>query len=161
MGTRSLITIKTEENVHKTIYCHWDGYVEGVGMTLIDHYNEQSKIEELISLGDISSLRENISPSSSTFNVKRNWETGEETPTSKEHSFESPHENVTVFYGRDRGETNIEARVNKKYPKHIDCGQDYEYLFRDGKWLYKPWRGKRFRDLEKAVAKFKLEEEGS
>ena len=151
MATRSIITLKTKDNVFKTVYCHWDGYPEGVGQTLLDHYNEYSKIEELINNGDMSSLREEIKPSLKTHHVITDWKTGKKTFTLNEHSFETPHEQVTIFYGRDRGDENIKARVNKKYPKDIDMWQEFEYLYRDGKWFFKEVDHKRFRNLEKAL----------
>lgn len=76
MATRSNISIKipTEmigkvyENIHgynvclggeyMTIYCHWDGYIDGVGQYLLDYYNSFGKALELILGGDISSIQE-------------------------------------------------------------------------------------------------------
>lgn len=57
MSTRSRIAIETESGTVKSIYCHFDGYVSGVGKTLYNHYDKE-KLEELIELGDISSLGE-------------------------------------------------------------------------------------------------------
>jgi len=57
MATRSRIAIETESGTVKSIYCHWDGYVNGVGKTLFNHYDRE-KLEKLIELGDISSLGE-------------------------------------------------------------------------------------------------------
>jgi hypothetical protein len=56
MSTNSSITVKTSDNKYLSIYCHWDGYLSGVGATLIEHYYEQSLVEGLIGLGDISTL---------------------------------------------------------------------------------------------------------
>lgn len=55
MATRSSIAVKIADKV-ATIYCHWDGYIEGVGAELIHSYNSQYKAEALIALGDLSSL---------------------------------------------------------------------------------------------------------
>jgi hypothetical protein len=57
MATRSRIALETESGIVKSIYCHWDGYVSGVGKTLYNHYDRE-KLEKLIELGDISSLGE-------------------------------------------------------------------------------------------------------
>lgn len=57
MATRSLIGIKLD-NIVKTIYCHWDGYPEGAGQTLVDHYNTPAAIFDLLELGDVSTLGE-------------------------------------------------------------------------------------------------------
>jgi hypothetical protein len=60
MATRSLIGMNLGNGIVKTIYCHWDGYPEGVGVTLVKHYNTPSKVNELLELGDVSSLFENL-----------------------------------------------------------------------------------------------------
>ena len=57
MSTRSRIAIETESGTVKSIYCHFDGYVSGVGKILYNHYDKE-KLEKLIELGDISSLGE-------------------------------------------------------------------------------------------------------
>ena len=60
MGTRSTIGIKSEDGTIKAIYCHWDGYPEGVGSILAEYYNSKDKAEELINLGGFSSLYETL-----------------------------------------------------------------------------------------------------
>jgi hypothetical protein len=57
MATRSRIAIENQDGIVNSIYCHFDGYVEGVGKTLFNHY-DQEKLEKLLELGDISSLGE-------------------------------------------------------------------------------------------------------
>jgi hypothetical protein len=57
MATRSRIALETESGIVKSIYCHFDGYINGVGKTLYNHYDRE-KLEKLIELGDISSLGE-------------------------------------------------------------------------------------------------------
>ena len=59
MATRSAIAIK-HGNVIKAVYCHWDGYLLGVGLTLHESYNHSPKVNKLISMGDISSLQQEI-----------------------------------------------------------------------------------------------------
>jgi hypothetical protein len=56
VSTRSQIGIKYNDNCYKTIYCHFDGYPSGVGLTLIERYNNLEAAEALIELGDISGL---------------------------------------------------------------------------------------------------------
>jgi len=56
MSTRSLIAKQTKDGRYKAIYCHFDGYVSGVGVTLDANYDTEEKVDELISLGDISAL---------------------------------------------------------------------------------------------------------
>ena len=56
MGTRSYIGVELPSGSIVAIYCHWDGYPEGVGDKLIHCYNDRAKVLELLRLGHISSL---------------------------------------------------------------------------------------------------------
>lgn len=60
MSTRSNIAIQTVEGI-KAIYCHFDGYLEGVGKILQEYYDTEERVNQLIKLGDIRSLQENLS----------------------------------------------------------------------------------------------------
>lgn len=63
MGTRSFIAYKNGEYVNSPyngVYCHWDGYPEGVGKVLREHYSEPNKIKTLITKGGMSSLHPEI-----------------------------------------------------------------------------------------------------
>lgn len=60
MATRSLIGMNQGNGIIKTIYCHWDGYPEGVGATLVEHYNTPVKVNGLLELGDVSSLGDTL-----------------------------------------------------------------------------------------------------
>jgi hypothetical protein len=53
--TRSFIATATP-NGYRGIYCLWDGYLEGVGAILQQYYTDPTKLDQLIRLGDISSL---------------------------------------------------------------------------------------------------------
>jgi len=55
MATRSRIAIENQDGTVSSVYCHFDGYLRGVGKTLFNHYDKE-KLEKLIELGDISSL---------------------------------------------------------------------------------------------------------
>lgn len=92
MGTRSNIVTQLLDGSWKSVYCHWDGYPAGVGRTLLDNYNSQERAESVVSLGDISSLR-----------PRNDGAPG--------HSFDSPVDDQTIYYGRDRGETGTDARA--------------------------------------------------
>lgn len=63
MATRSNIAIENQDGTVSSIYCHFDGYVYGVGKTLFDSYQSREKLQEIINLGDISQL--NKTPESS------------------------------------------------------------------------------------------------
>lgn len=136
MATRSSIAV-SHNGVIKAIYCHWDGYLEGVGATLFEHYNSP-KANYLVAVGNVSSLKPNV-----------------EIPEGIEHSFEAPAENITVFYGRDRGEKDQEWQVFRSEDEWInyygDC--EYFYLMDGGVWYVST--GGAFRPLHEA-----LEDEG-
>lgn len=85
MATRSTITAKLSDGTYRAIYCHFDGYLDGVGRTLQAHYTDQAKIEALLALGSISVL-------------------GAECTAPEGHSYGNPKEGFTVAYYRDRGE---------------------------------------------------------
>lgn len=56
MSTNSYIFYEDSQKNIKGVSCHYDGYLLGVGATLYKHYRNIPKIEQLISLGNISSL---------------------------------------------------------------------------------------------------------
>lgn len=57
MGTRSRIGIELPDHSVVSVYCHWDGYPEGNGKTLVQHYLNHQDVAELIDGGGMSSLR--------------------------------------------------------------------------------------------------------
>lgn len=57
MATRSRIGILNEDRMMvESIYCHWDGYLTGVGKTLFDNWFDVDKVRTLIKGGDCSSV---------------------------------------------------------------------------------------------------------
>jgi hypothetical protein len=42
------------------IYCHWDGYVSHVGKILDKSYDSDIKVAELLAMGDLSALGEDL-----------------------------------------------------------------------------------------------------
>jgi len=119
MGTRSRIGVMHGDNC-KSVYCHWDGYLDYNGRLLLEHY-DSSKANHLVALGDLSSLKPNVF-----------------VPEGVEHSFEKPAENITVFYGRDRGETGTEWKTDTTFEAFLErvdnCGAEYYYIMKDGEW---------------------------
>ena len=112
MATRSNISVKIG-NEYRTVYCHWDGYLEGVGKTLLNHYNSQELAEELVKEGDMSCI-------------------GEKCSCPEGHSYENQVNGYTVYYGRDRGEKRTGYKVSEQRPK---LSEEYLYVFEDGKWF--------------------------
>jgi hypothetical protein len=126
MGTRSSIAIKTEDGI-KAIYCHWDGYVDHNGKILKEFYNTTDKVNELIALGDLSSLRQEIG-SKQNFDAKFTDEP--ELPMS---------ENWCMAYGRDRGERDTEAQTFETIGEWVEAEAErwceYFYLFDGQDWI--------------------------
>jgi hypothetical protein len=54
MGTRSRIGVMHGDIV-KSVYCHWDGYLDNNGRILQEHF-DSVKANQLVSLGDLSFL---------------------------------------------------------------------------------------------------------
>jgi hypothetical protein len=119
MGTRSRIGVMHGDKV-KSVYCHWDGYLEHNGRILLEHY-DSAKANHLVALGDLSSLDKNV-----------------DIPEGAEHSFQVPLDGVTTFYGRDRGESGTEWKVAHTFQEFLEqadnCGAEYYYIMRDGEW---------------------------
>lgn len=55
MSTNSTIIVEVDGKV-KSIYCHWDGHIESVGITLKNHFGTQELAEAVVALGDCSSI---------------------------------------------------------------------------------------------------------
>ncbi|MBR0485224.1 MAG: hypothetical protein IJJ69_10665 [Oscillospiraceae bacterium] len=122
MSTRSRIGILNPDGSTRTIYCHSDGYPEHQLPILTQHYSSIEKVEELLNLGDISSLGERIAPN-----------------LEEEHTFKDRVKGVTVAYHRDRGEPMTAAlrHENIHALKKSDWSIDWFYLFdaKKGEWL--------------------------
>lgn len=127
MGTRSRIAVM-HGDVCKSVYCHWDGYLEHNGYILNEFY-DSTKANFLVALGDLSSLGSEI---------------GEEHPFSKfelkdgEVYDEAKYENWCTFYGRDRGEEGVGFAVDHTFEAFMkrvhDCGAEFYYVMKDGVW---------------------------
>lgn len=122
MATRGLIAIELKDSSVLSSYHHYDSYPSGLGALLIEHYNRREKLLEAVDLGDASFWGENIHPSTTT------------------HSFDNREEGVSVYYGRDRGEKNTEAKEHDSIDAWVDyvksAGVDYGYLLtKDNLWV--------------------------
>ena len=96
MGTRSTIAIEFADNSVSQIYCHWDGYLEHNGSILNKHYSASSKVNNLVALGDLSSLRPEIGDKHAFSSM--------DLPKDEREAHEKLVENMCTFYTRDRGE---------------------------------------------------------
>lgn len=79
MGTPANIVALTSDGRWGVTYVNYDGYLDGVGVTLHDHYTDQAKVDALLELGHLSSLGETLDSK------------------------------YTEAYARDRGEEDVET----------------------------------------------------
>lgn len=119
MSTRSLICKENPDHTYTGIYYHWDGYPDHNGRILVNHYSDRQKVEELLKLGDLSTLAPDIAP-----------------PVGEAHTYEQPLDGVCVAYHRDNGEEySPPSLVTLAVYKDSWC--EYMYIFGlDGKWRY-------------------------
>ena len=121
MGTRSAIARQdTITGKISAIYCHWDGYISNNGKILSSYYDEDADVKSLIALGDLSSLGSKLN--------------GDET-----HTFNNANNDTCVAYGRDRGETGVDAREFNDVAEFVNemdaSGCEYFYLFDGENWF--------------------------
>ena len=115
MATSSTIGIRNEDGTVTAIYCHWGGYIDYNGMILKDHYTTTDKIRELISLGSISRLGPEVG---------------------EKQDFDKPtNKNWCLVSGRDRGETDTEAKTYASIQQWQKHGEEYDYLWDGSEWL--------------------------
>ena len=105
MATRSRIGMEMPNGEVRSIYCHWDG--DSNGKTLKAFYQNSSKVEALIALGDISILGEQLTKGS------------------------------TVAYHRDRLEEYTPARVNANIESFAKSDfEEFGYVYTvNGEWI--------------------------
>ena len=56
MSTRSLIAVRHEDGSYDSIYLHFDSHPDQAGEALKRHFGQRGQAEELIALGDASSI---------------------------------------------------------------------------------------------------------
>jgi hypothetical protein len=127
MGTRSRIGVMHGDLV-KSVYCHWDGYIAHNGKILQEYYTS-AQANELVALGDLSSLRPTIGVEHafSHYDVEMNQE-----------EYYKLYGEMTTFYGRDRGEANTAFKVAHTFAEFLqqcdNCGAEYYYIMKDSVW---------------------------
>ena len=140
MATRATIA-KLDDNGVKAIYSHSDNYLEHTGKILDQHYRDESKVDELLSHGDVSIINENIG-------VKLDF-----------MDYKSFHENKQCrFYGRDRGESNRVKPVTLKDENDLikfaldKCDAQFIYMYAFGHWyVYDYYNSNQFEELEEVL----------
>ena len=127
MGTHSRIGVMHGDKV-KSVYCHWDGYLEHNGQVL-EQYYDSAKANNLVALGDMSTLRPQIGEKHafSQFDL----------PPEEVEAYKELTQDWCTFYGRDRGEVST-WKVANTFEEFLDqadgCGAEFYYIMKDGVW---------------------------
>jgi hypothetical protein len=122
--------------VCKSVYCHWDGYLEHNGAILLEHY-DSSKANQLVAMGDLSSLGRVLGEKRpfSKFEIK-DEDPEREAKLALIEQAES--EGWCTFYDRDRGETDCTWSVDHTFEDFLaradGCGAEFYYVMKDGTW---------------------------
>ena len=113
MATRSSIGLQLTDDSILSVYHHWDGYPQWLGVTLNEKFNTFEKVADLIDGGDMSSCDSND-----------DWdrkELGETAP----------------LYYNDRGE-KTEPRLDLNFDDYVNNAnacEEYVYVFTsNNKW---------------------------
>lgn len=107
MNTKAAIGILYETGEILGIICHYDGYVQGVGKTLLTHYNSIDSIKALLELGTLTNLKETVEATQAVVNNRAHR-----------------HVKSMMFRSRDDFERYYAIA-------------DYFYLFESNHWVYK------------------------
>ena len=103
MATRSRIGLQLVDGNILSVYHHWDGYPQWLGVTLNEKFNTREKVAELLDGGDISCC-----DSDSDWNLNK-------------------VENHVQYYN-DRGD-NTEPRLDSNFDDYVKNGEEYAYVF--------------------------------
>ena len=138
MATRSAIAKLGKDGIIKSVYCHCDGYLEHNCKILNEHYKDESKVDELLAHGDISSLNKNIG-------VKIDF---------MDYELRTKNEQCR-FYHRDRGEdltfNEFESDIEYIEWAKDSCNAEYIYMFAFGAWYVYDDDVSKFIELEEAL----------
>lgn len=111
MGTPANIVALHSSGRWGVSYINYDGYVEGVGMTLFEFYADQNRVDALLELGHLSSLGQTLDP---------------------KH---------TESYARDRDEEDVDTDYYDTYAQALAEAHDhpgqYLYAWEGHYWHYK------------------------
>ena len=136
MATRAIIA-KLDNKGVKAIYSHSDNYLAHTGKILAEHYQDESKVDELLAHGDVSIIDENIG-------VKIDF-----------NDYKTRYANKQCkFYMRDRGEKYKQAEQLKDETELIEfsnnCDVDFIYMFAYGYWyVYDIHNGEAYNEINK------------
>lgn len=126
MATRSTIALEFADGTIGQVYAHWDGYLSHNGRILVESYSDPFKLQKLIDLGSLSTLRPEIG-------VQHPFDTPGRYGDAEYLAFKEKYGNMITFYGRDRGETGVEATYFKDFADYVVNGQreEFDYILRN------------------------------
>jgi len=119
MATRFTIGKEMKDGTVRSVYGHWDGYPSHAGKILNEHYTERSKIDQLLSMGDLSSIDKEIGT---------------------QNDFENRTDGICTFYHRDRGESmdDVGPLVHESREQWLNSRKgswcEYGYLWNGISW---------------------------
>lgn len=112
MGTRSRVAVMHGE-VCKSVYCHYDGYLDYAGRILLSHY-DSTAANQLVARGDNSGIKETIAEMNFYEDSK------------------VPNEEVTEFLDSTPWQV---AHTFEEFLEQVEgCCGEYYYVMRDGVW---------------------------
>jgi hypothetical protein len=103
MGTRSRVAVM-HGDVCKSVYCHYDGYLDYAGRILLEHY-DSTAANALIARGDNSGVKETL----------------------EDMNFYSDR-------GEDNVSWQVAHSFDEFLEQVQGCGCEYYYVMRDGVW---------------------------
>ena len=103
MATRSRIALQLTEDSFLSVYHHWDGYPQWLGVTLNKKFNTREKVAELIDGGDISCC-------------------------DSDSDWDNNKVDKHVQYYNDRGE-NTEPALHLNIDDYFAVGEEYAYVY--------------------------------
>ena len=126
MGTRSTIAKVEPDGSVTSIYCHWDGYPDHNGRVLLENYQDEPVVDDLLSGGSLSSLGAII---------------GTKHPFDRrpgDEEYERKYRNMCLYYHRDRDEdwAHTQPRKHASLAEFLATDrEEWTYL-----WTPEGWR---------------------
>lgn len=118
MSTRSLVGILNSDNSVDAVYCHFDGYLSGVGAMLADNYKDEAKIRKLLNLNRyLASIRKYVDK--------------DDMPDPKDPN----SDDITIVLDDDEPNNPYHYNTVKDYiDDHGNRDTEYCYLYKDNEW---------------------------
>ena len=109
MATRSRIGLRLAGDAILSVYHHWDGYPDWLGVHLVQNYTTKEQVAELLDGGDISCI-----DSDTDWNLEK-------------------VDNHVQYYN-DRGE-KTEPRLDLTEEDFFEYNEEYAYIFDGMGWI--------------------------